>query len=70
MNVANKLICLNLNAHWQPTGYKTVKDAIVQLCGSELNGNPDALAIDIDYDLEYPTSILEKTTTILNSNKD
>ena len=22
------------------------------------------------YDLEYPTSILEKTTTILNSNKD
>lgn len=51
MNVANKLICLNLNAQWEPTGYKTVKDAIIQLCGAEAQGKADALAIDIDYDL-------------------
>jgi len=34
-NVANKLICLNLNKQWMPVGYKTVKDAIIGLTGSE-----------------------------------
>ena len=49
--VANKLICLNLNANWQPVGYKTVKDAIIDLCGSESHGKPSTLALDIDYEL-------------------
>lgn len=51
-NVANKLICLNLNANWQPVGFKTVKDAITDLCGSESNGKATTLALDIDYELD------------------
>ncbi len=50
--VANKLICLNLNASWQPVGFKTVKDAIVDLCGSESNGKPSTMALDIEYELD------------------
>lgn len=50
--VANKLICLNLNANWQPVGFKTVKDAIIDLCGSESGGKPTSLALDIDYELD------------------
>lgn len=51
-NVANKLICLNLNANWQPVGFKTVKDAIVDLCGSDYHGKPTSLALDIDYEID------------------
>jgi 5-methylcytosine-specific restriction endonuclease McrA len=50
--VANKLICLNLNASWQPVGFKTVKDAIVDLCGAETHGNPSTMALDIEYELD------------------
>jgi 5-methylcytosine-specific restriction endonuclease McrA len=50
--IANKLICLCLNAQWQPVGMKTVKDAIIDLCGSNTNGKPSTLAIDIDYELD------------------
>lgn len=49
--VANKLICLNLNANWQPVGFKTVKDAIVDLCGGETDGKPTSMALDIDYNV-------------------
>ena len=49
--IANKLICLNLNANWQPIGFKTVKDAIVDLCGGEVDGKSSSLALDIDYEL-------------------
>ena len=49
--IANKLICLNLNANWQPIGFKTVKDAIVDLCGGEIDGKSSSLALDIDYEL-------------------
>lgn len=51
-NVANKLICLNLNANWQPVGFKTVKDAIVDLCGADSLGKPTSLALDIDYEID------------------
>lgn len=51
-SVVNKLICLNLNANWQPVGFKTVKDAIVDLCGCDANGKPTSLALDIDYDVD------------------
>jgi 5-methylcytosine-specific restriction endonuclease McrA len=51
-SVVNKLICLNLNANWQPVGFKTVKDAIVDLCGCDANGKPSSLALDIDYDID------------------
>lgn len=50
-NVANKLICLNLNANWQPVGFKTVKDAIIDLAGASYDGKPSSVALDIDYDL-------------------
>ena len=48
----NKLICLNLNANWQPIGFKTVKDAIVDLCGCDVGGKPATLALDIDYNID------------------
>jgi hypothetical protein len=50
--IANKAICLNLNANWQPVGYKTVKDAIIDLCGCDADGKPSSMAIDIDYDVD------------------
>lgn len=50
--IENKLICLNLNANWQPVGFKTVKDAIVDLCGADSHGKPTSLAIDIDYEID------------------
>ena len=49
--VANKLICLSLNANWQPIGYKTVQAAIIDLCGSEAGNKPSSLALDIDYNI-------------------
>jgi hypothetical protein len=49
--IANKLICLNLNSNWQPIGFKTVKDAIIDLCGAEVDGKPSSLALDIDYEM-------------------
>lgn len=51
-NIANKAICLNLNANWQPVGFKTVKDAIIDLCGCDANGTPTSLALDIDYEVD------------------
>jgi 5-methylcytosine-specific restriction endonuclease McrA len=50
-SIINKAICLNLNANWQPVGFKTVKDAIIDLCGRDNNGRPSSLALDIDYEL-------------------
>lgn len=47
--VANKLICLSLNKQWMPVGYKTVKDAIISLTGSESKPEPSSLALDIEY---------------------
>lgn len=65
-NVANKLICLNLNSTWQPVGFKTVKEAIIALCASDAEGKANSLALDIDYnvldngepDLSEPKSMI------------
>lgn len=51
-SIVNKAICLNLNANWQPIGFKTVKDAITDLFGGDTNGKPTSLALDIDYELD------------------
>lgn len=56
-NVANKLVCLNLNKQWMPVGYKTVKDAIIDLTGSETKPEPTSLALDIDYGLNEDGTI-------------
>lgn len=50
--IVNKAITLNLNKQWQPIGYKTVKDAIISLTGSETKREPSALALDIEYELD------------------
>lgn len=50
--IANKLICLSLNSNWQPVGFKTVKDAIIDLCGAESEGKPKSVALDIDYNVD------------------
>ena len=51
-NVAQKLICLILNKSWKAVGYKTVKDTIIQLCGTAIETEPSSLALDIDYELD------------------
>jgi len=51
-NVAQKLICLSLNRNWEPVGYKTVKDTIIQLCGSSVEDQPSSVALDIQYELD------------------
>ena len=48
-DIVNKPITLQLNSSWNPIGYKSVKDAIVSLAGSESKPEPSALAIDIEY---------------------
>lgn len=51
-NIIDKTVCLQLNKLWQPTGMKTVRDAIVQLCGSGAFGNPTDMALNIEYDID------------------
>lgn len=51
-SIINKTICLNLNANWQPVGFKTVKDAIVDLCSGESHDKPTSMALDIDYEVD------------------
>lgn len=51
-NIANKAICLSLNANWSPVGFKTVKAAIIDLCGCDAKGQPTTLAVDIDYEID------------------
>jgi len=50
--IAKKINKLSLNSAWKPIGYKTVKDAIISLTGSETKPEPSSLAIDIDYELD------------------
>ena len=51
-DIANKLITLSLNSAWKPIGFKTVKDAIIGLTGSEKKPDPTSLALDIEYELD------------------
>ena len=50
--IANKPLTLNLNSAWKPIGYKSVKDAIISLTGSETKPEPSSLALDIEYDVD------------------
>jgi 5-methylcytosine-specific restriction endonuclease McrA len=53
--IESKVICLCLNAVWQPIGYKSVKDSIISLTSSlNKNGSPSFLAIDIQYE-KFPS---------------
>lgn len=47
MNILDKQLSLQLNAHWQVIGVRTVKTAIVSLC-SENGGDHPALALDME----------------------
>jgi 5-methylcytosine-specific restriction endonuclease McrA len=51
-DVAHKAICLSLNRNWQVVGYKTVKDTIIQLCGTGNDSENNSLALDIDYNVD------------------
>ncbi len=52
MRFDNKIVCLTLNANWQPIGYKSVKESMTDFydCGS--NNSPSLHAIDFDYKLD------------------
>lgn len=69
MEVVNKLICLTLNKSWQPIGYRTVKDSIIKLCGDGFSSKPDALAIDIDYDIDENGNVDFNSPTLMNPVK-
>jgi len=51
-SIVDKLVTLSLNANWQPIGFKTVKDAIIDMCGVTTNGKPKSLALDINYNID------------------
>ena len=64
-NIIDKCICLQLNKFWKPTGQKTVRDAIVQLCGSGAFGEATDMALDIEYPLDDDGNpILEAPSSI------
>ncbi len=46
--ILNKPIVLALNASWLPIGHRTVKQAIIAMCGGDRD-NPPALGLDIGY---------------------
>jgi 5-methylcytosine-specific restriction endonuclease McrA len=53
----NKIVCLTLNAHWQPIGYKSIKEAMSDFCGGGSGHKPTLHAINFDYKLDennYP----------------
>lgn len=47
-SVIDKQIVLSLNAHWGAIGLRTVRQAIISLCGGD--DTPPALALDIEMD--------------------
>lgn len=48
-SILDKQIVLSLNSAWSPLGYRTVRQAIVALTGTD-GKNPPALAVDITFD--------------------
>lgn len=48
MNVINQPV-LCLNSAWQAVSTKTVKDALIAMCGGNGPNNPPAMAIDMDF---------------------
>jgi hypothetical protein len=50
-SLLDKQIVLSLNANWQALGYRTVRQAIVALTGTD-GSHPAALAVDITFDEE------------------
>lgn len=69
-NIANKELCLCLNNQWKRVGKKTVKDAVIALCGSGAfngDGKPTDLALDIEYELdEVGNPDLKKQPLLVN----
>lgn len=67
MSIVNKNICLNLNANWQPIGYRTVKNAIIDLSGASNQGKPSCLALDIEYELDENNNPIYENPTYMNA---
>lgn len=51
-NVIDKVICLQLNKAWKPTGTKSVREAVIQLAGSGAFHEPTDMAMDIEYEID------------------
>lgn len=66
MSIINKNICLNLNANWQPIGFRNVKDAIIDLSGASVQTKPTCLALDIDYELDDNGNPIYDKPTYMN----
>ena len=52
MIIKNKIVCLTLNANWQPIGYKSIKESISDFCGGGSGHRPSLHAINFDYKLD------------------
>ncbi len=55
-DIINKAVVLSLNRVWQPIGHRTVRQALVALMGGG-SGNPPALGLDIDYEVQPDGSV-------------
>jgi len=65
MDITNKLITLNLNSNWQPIGFKTVKQAVIDMCGVDEKGHSTSLALDIEYNTDKDNNpILDEPLTM------
>lgn len=49
-DVLDKAICLSLNKNWLPLGYKTVRQAITDLCGGAYGASAPSLAVAVTID--------------------
>ncbi len=48
-NIVNAPIVLVLNGEWKRIGWKTVKDAFIDLAGGSTGGKPKFVALDMDF---------------------
>lgn len=67
MSIVNKNLCLNLNAHWQPIGFRSVRDAIIDLSGASLHVKPACLALDLNFELDEDGNPMYDKPTYMNA---
>jgi len=59
MNIIDAKIVLVLNSHWEAIGQKSVKDALIAMCGgSGEEGSPPMLALNIEFSKEDPNELV------------
>jgi hypothetical protein len=50
-NVLDKQVVLSLNANWQALGFRTIRQAIIAMTGTD-GSHPPALAVDVTFDAD------------------